>query len=174
MSTTPQNLIIRAATPEDAEALVQHVHAMCVEAPQFLPMLPGEFEMTVEDERNLLTDVAALSNSAFLVAEIDGQVIGVLNYSGGKRSATRHSAMLGISIRLAWQGRGIGRALMQDAIRRAKASAVLRRLELKVYADNARAIHLYQSLGFEIEGTCRHTVIRNGQFVDDLIMAMIW
>jgi putative acetyltransferase len=49
----------------------------------------------------------------------------------------------------------------------------LRRLELKVYADNARAIALHRKFGFEVEGTHRAYSIGGGAYVDSLSMARI-
>jgi putative acetyltransferase len=49
----------------------------------------------------------------------------------------------------------------------------LRRIELQVYADNARAIALYRRFGFEHEGTHRAYALRDGQLVDSLSMARL-
>ena len=45
------------------------------------------------------------------------------------------------------------------------------RMELQVYADNARAIALYESLGFVREGLHRGYALRDGAYVDSLSMA---
>src|SRR4051812_28241940 len=114
-ATEIPNLEIRKATPEDAAALIEHVNRVAEESP-FILLAPGEFEMTLEKERDYLADIAKTDNSAFFVATIDGQVIGVLNCNGGKRRSIRHAAILGVSIRQCWCGQGIGRRLMQAAI----------------------------------------------------------
>jgi len=49
----------------------------------------------------------------------------------------------------------------------------LRRLELTVYVDNEPAIRLYRKFGFEIEGTRRADVFRDGRFVDSFAMARL-
>lgn len=165
---------IRRAVADDAERMIAHVHHMAVEAPQFLPIEPGEFQMTVEEERKLLDTVNASDNSAFLIAEAAGEIVGVLNYFGGKRNALRHAATLGLSVRFAWQNHGVGTALLSTAIRMARESGVIRRLNLYVYADNARAIRLYERHGFVREGVRRKAIRRDGQFIDDYEMALVW
>jgi len=45
------------------------------------------------------------------------------------------------------------------------------RIELTVHADNARAIKLYESLGFLHEGRHRDFSFREGGYVDALFMA---
>jgi putative acetyltransferase len=47
------------------------------------------------------------------------------------------------------------------------------RIELTVYADNERAIGLYERFGFVREGLHRAFALRNGAFVDALAMARI-
>jgi putative acetyltransferase len=49
----------------------------------------------------------------------------------------------------------------------------LKRVELDVITDNAAAIHLYESLGFEREGIKRCALFRGGVFVDLLMMGRI-
>jgi putative acetyltransferase len=45
------------------------------------------------------------------------------------------------------------------------------RIELTVFADNARAIALYERFGFEHEGRHKGYALRNGQYSDVLCMA---
>ena len=62
---------------------------------------------------------------------------------------------------------------MEAALRWARAGGILKRIELKVYARNTAAIHLYQKYGFEIEGTRRRAIFQGGQYLDDLIMSLL-
>ena len=50
---------------------------------------------------------------------------------------------------------------------------MLVRVELTVFADNERAIHLYEKLGFEKEGLKRMTTVRDGKYADEYMMARI-
>ena len=49
----------------------------------------------------------------------------------------------------------------------------LRRVELTVNADNARAIDLYKRMGFEQEGLLRDYALRGGVLVDAISMARL-
>lgn len=60
------------------------------------------------------------------------------------------------------QGKGIGTALLRELIDAADNWLGLRRIELTVYTDNVRAVHLYQKFGFETEGTHLVCPLRNG------------
>jgi putative acetyltransferase len=48
---------------------------------------------------------------------------------------------------------------------------MLLRIELDVTVDNEKAINLYQSFGFEIEGTKKYAIIKNGKYADLLMKA---
>ena len=49
----------------------------------------------------------------------------------------------------------------------------LKRVELQVYTDNARAIHLYEKFDFVIEGTHKAFAFRDGEYVDAYSMARV-
>ena len=50
---------------------------------------------------------------------------------------------------------------------------MLVRVELEVFADNERAIRLYEKFGFEKEGLLRMTTVRCGQYADEYKMARL-
>jgi L-phenylalanine/L-methionine N-acetyltransferase len=107
-----------------------------------------------------------------LCAEVDGQLVG---HAGLEPATARraHCAGLGISVHDAWQGRGVGKALMAALIECADRSLGLRRLELTVFADNAPAIALYRRFGFVEEGRSRGFAMRDGMLADVLHMARL-
>jgi RimJ/RimL family protein N-acetyltransferase len=167
------NPIIRPALPEDAEQLLAHLHALSEETDIDIPLSPGEITLTLEEERQIITDYANSENSIFLVAEIAGEIIAVLTCRGGRRKALCHAATLGMSVNREWRCKGIGSVLMQTGVDWARKNPVLRRIELQVYVRNAPAIHLYRKFGFEIEGHRRAVIYQDGEFLDDYVMALL-
>lgn len=83
----------------------------------------------------------------------------------------RHAGHIGISVAEAWQGKGVGKVLMQAGIDLADKWLNLMRLELEVYVDNEAGIRLYERFGFEREGVLRRHAFRNGEYVDAVMMA---
>jgi putative acetyltransferase len=71
----------------------------------------------------------------------------------------------------AWRGRGIGTALLNEALRWARWVGV-EKLELTVYPRNAAAIALYRRFGFVEEGTLvRHSKKSSG-YEDEVLMGL--
>jgi RimJ/RimL family protein N-acetyltransferase len=102
-------------------------------------------------------------------------VLGLVMLDRETSSLLRHVADLSIEIHPAVQGQGLGRALMDEALAWVDDPANgVERLELKVRADNERALRLYRSLGFAEEGRLRrHVRLPDGTYVDVLVMARI-
>lgn len=109
----------------------------------------------------------------YLVAEVDGRVVGASGLTRMRRPRLLHVATFGISVHPDYQGQGIGRALMAAVIDAADRWLNIVRIELEVYPDNERAIKLYESFGFVHEGRKRMAAFRDGQYVDMLVMARI-
>ena len=111
-------------------------------------------------------------NQTNLVAVIEGKAVGMLflSHFSERRS---HVGTLGMAVHDAYAGRGAGTALMAAAVDLADNWLQLKRLELGVYADNARAIALYERFGFEREGLNRAYAWRDGAYADSLAMARL-
>lgn len=109
----------------------------------------------------------------WLIATVAGEVVGSLGLTRFTRTRRAHAGEIGMAVRDSWQGKGVGSALMQAALDLADNWLGLRRVELRVYADNERAIALYRKFGFELEGTHRAYAIRDGVYVDSLSMARL-
>ena len=107
-----------------------------------------------------------------LVAEVEGRVIGEIGLQQ-QRNRRKHAATLGMAVHDDFQGKGVGRRLLQAALDLADNWLNLKRVELQVYTDNAAAIHLYEKSGFVIEGTNRAFAFREGEYADAYFMARV-
>jgi RimJ/RimL family protein N-acetyltransferase len=164
---------IREAAPRDAEQLVANLRALVAEPDVDVPLAPDELDLTVEREREILSELATSLDAVMLVATIGDAIVGQLSLKPiSPRRALSHCVTLGISVRRDWRGRGVGRALLAAAIDWAE-RAGKRRIELHVYARNAAAIHLYEAFGFAHEGRRRDAICERGVYLDDLVMARL-
>ncbi|MDQ2682232.1 MAG: GNAT family N-acetyltransferase, partial [Chloroflexota bacterium] len=105
----------------------------------------------------------------------DGEVIGNCQIDLDPL-ASRHMGELGIAIAQDWRGMGLGRALMTALIDEAKEVLPgLRIVRLNVFAGNDRAIALYRSLGFIETGRIPGAILRRGEYIDLIQMALqVW
>ncbi|MFL5625291.1 MAG: GNAT family N-acetyltransferase [Ktedonobacteraceae bacterium] len=164
-------MIIRRILLDDAEQM-RRLRLRLDEETQFMLFEPGEREISLEEQKRQIEDVLARENQMIFVAEEDGQLVGYLSATGGYVRRNRHSAEIVIGILQGFRGQGIGSQLfvaMEEWARQQH----LHRLELTVMTHNTAGVALYKKQGFAIEGTRRHALIVNGQYVDEFYMAKI-
>ena len=167
---------VRAALPGDAASIIALVSAVIAEPVNNLLTEPGEFTMTEEQERAFLAEQAIRPNWSAFVAVTDerpARVVGLVTADGKQRRAVRHCASVGLSVAREWRRQGVGEALMRRVIAWARESGVVTRLELEVLTRNASAIRLYERVGFQREGLRRHALLRHGDYLDELFMALL-
>ena len=126
--TGPDNAAIglRRAGPPDAEVVGALLSAA------FGHRFPG------------LVDLLADPQEQTLVIEVDGAPAGTVRLTRTDDQA----GVYGFAVDPRWQGRGIGREVLHRICRRLLADGVTR-VGLEVAVDNARALGLYTSVGFE-------------------------
>lgn len=108
-----------------------------------------------------------------LVACVESELVGAVSVQQAQAARRRHAATIGMTVHDDWQGRGVGRALLQAAVDFSDRWLNLRRLELQVFTDNAAAIALYEKFGFKIEGTHSKYAFADGEFADVHTMARV-
>ena len=89
-------------------------------------------------------------------------------------SPENRSAVLGIAIgdKAYWDG-GYGSDTMRTVCRFGFETMNLHRIELEVYVSNERAIHVYEKVGFRLEGRRRDAVYTRGAYQDVLVMGLL-
>jgi putative acetyltransferase len=124
----------------------------------------------VGEERRYLRALKRHPDAAVFVAEDDGAVVARLSVARDPHSASRHVADLGLMVDAGYRRRGIGRALLEQAVLWARESGV-QKLELHVFPWNEPAIRLYEQFGFRREGLRVGHYRRDGDLVDVILMA---
>jgi len=159
---------IRRAEPGDAAALCRLAEEVGREPGAWL--LTTEMWRGVAEERRYLRAVRRHPDAAVFVVEADGEVVARLSLARDPHPASRHVADLGLMVAAPYRRRGIGRALLEQAVRWARECGV-RKLELHVFPWNTPALRLYESFGFVQEGVRRGHYVRDGEEVDAILMA---
>jgi len=163
-------LLVRSPRVEDAQALINHMIEVDKET-EFLAREAGEFNLTVDREKSFIENTLNNPNVFFFVAELNGEI--VANCSVGfvmGFNKYKHRAAMGIAIRKAHWGKGIGQILMQECMSWCKTNNV-EQLELDVVTGNKRAVALYEKMGFEVFGTKKHALkYSDGRYADEFYM----
>jgi len=80
---------------------------------------------------------------------------------------------IGMAVAPAWRGRGVGSALLEAAIARARDDG-LHKLSLDVFPHNEAAIALYRKCGFVEEGRrAKHYRRASGELWDSIVMGLL-
>jgi len=160
---------IRRAVPDDAGPALAYLGKVGGETVNltFGAEGPG---LTESEEREYLARVAESDNSLAIFAVVDDTIVGSLTFDGGRRPRLRHMGEFGISVAQEFAGLGIGRALIEYMIDWAERGGVVRKINLKVRADNVGAIRLYQRMGWVHEGRTTRDTLIDGEFNDCLLM----
>lgn len=114
-----------------------------------------------------------LANAPHFIAVAEGAVVGWCDVIAKPRETLAHSGTLGMGVRAAHRGGGIGKALMQTTLHAARERGFTR-VELTVRADNLRAKGLYEACGFGVEGLCRNHMRIDGRYYDSYLMALLF
>lgn len=162
---------IRAIRESDNEQFLL-LGRLLDEETQFMLLEPGERTMSVEEQTRRIGSVLSQDNQMIFVVEHEHQLVGFLGAYGGNFRRNRHCVYVVIGIRQNFTGQGIGGQLF-EALEGWAIDHKLHRLELTVMAHNERALHLYQKMGYRIEGTKQDSLQINGTYVDEYYMAKL-
>jgi putative acetyltransferase len=164
--TSGTQIEVRAVEPTDAA----DVHKI-MSQPQAIRGTMATPYASLARRQKALSDIP--SNALRLAAAMDRKVVGVAGLDRSELPRLNHTATLSIAMHDAYAGQGVGSALMGAIVEAADRWWNLVRLELEVYADNVRAIALYERFGFEREGLLRARAWRDGEYADCLSMARL-
>ncbi len=165
------HLTLRSAEPGDAERILVHMNQIAGES-ENVTFGPGEFELSVEEERAFLQKTAESSNSLYVLAEIADEIVGTLSFNAGKRPRLQHAGEFGITVLRTYWNAGIGGCMLAYFISWAKQAEMIRKINLRVRVDNLPAIHLYEKYGFVHEGRVTREFYLHGQFIDAYMMGL--
>lgn len=161
---------LRAREPEDEPLL----HAWFND-PEVTEHLTIRYPLSHLQEAQFIERVSSISygNASFGIETIaEGLLIGGCGLES--TSPENRSAILGIAIgdRSFWDG-GYGTDSMRTVCRFGFEMMNLHRIELEVYAGNARAQHVYEKIGFVVEGRRREGVYKFGKYHDVVVMGLL-
>ncbi len=161
---------LRAREPEDEPQLYEWFND-----PEVTEHLSIRYPVSHKSEREFIeraSDVA-YGNINFAIETLaEGKMIGGCGLE--KSSPENRNAELGIAIgdKAYWDG-GYGTDTMRTLVRFGFEMMNLHRVQLDVYANNSRAMHVYEKVGFKVEVRKRKAIYKFGEYQDVLVMGIL-
>lgn len=162
---------IRRLTPEDAAAFQAFRLAALQEA-------PTAFASSFEEERDfpssVVEDRLAIKPDRGLFGAFEGgQLVGLVALGREDMKNLSHKALIwGMHVKPEHRGKGIAKALLQEALSLARSVPGVLQVNLGVNASNTAAIGLYESIGFKVFGHEPDAMCVNGELHDELHMVL--
>lgn len=168
-----KKILLRSLHESDAKAFYEHRLKTTKES-CFVAQYPEEVRYS-EEEMAQRAKVINGDDMSFLLFAFDGNKIvadgGVLKIRDFIKYC--HRGEFGISIQEEYCNLGLGSIILQESIKIAKENG-FEQIELGVFEDNPRAIHLYEKAGFQKVGVWpRAFKLKDGTYRDEILMTLV-
>ncbi len=157
---------LRRLTERDVEALWNlRLHA--------LESVPEAFGESADEHRRMSIEAYAHrlrgGDENFVIGAFAGsELVGMVGFYRELRLKRRHTGGIwGMFVAPSCRGQGVGAALIQEALTRARAIPGLRSVHLSVTANQASARRLYVSAGFRPYGTEAEALMVGDRYIDE-------
>ncbi|HFI0352873.1 TPA: N-acetyltransferase family protein [Streptococcus suis] len=149
---TEKEVYFSEAEPADAVAFIDFMNQVARES-DYLVMDETGFRFSPEEMERIFEAGIENPSELCLLAKVGSEVIGAISVKSSKQFRISHIGNIFIAIKKDYWGHGLGTILLDEVIEWAQEMDLLKRLELTVQVRNQAAVHLYQKMGFVIEGT---------------------
>lgn len=139
-----EEITLKTAGLADAEAVLDLLQKINQETA--VVMIPGLASLSVADEEVSLAEIDQRSDCFVLLAMLGKLPVGIVTVT--RLNGPENAGELGVAVLKKYWSNGIGSMLVDEAIYWFENFSSLEHLVLDVFADNQRAIHLYERLGF--------------------------
>lgn len=163
--------IIRNVQLEDAEALLDIGRSVISEGEYFIAVSEEVEKTPLHEEKERIQRILDNIKETLIVAEVNGVVVGSIEFRSQTRKRLSHSGSVSMSISKNYRGMGIGKALLKSLLDWAEENPLIEKVSLGVFSTNQRAISLYKQMGFLEEGRLiKEYKLNHGKYIDDVLM----
>jgi L-amino acid N-acyltransferase YncA len=162
---------IRPARTDDSCSIIDTVRSNAMERSY---VLMEHYGKDVESEREYICGLDSARN-LLIVAATGDEVVGclaALQADAGRRPETAHILQVGLHLREAFRGLGIGRHLLDYAMAWAVEKG-FKKLEANIFTTNKRSLSMFMKAGFVEEGVRRNRIQVGREFVNEVLMGKL-
>jgi len=166
-----KTVLLRSPEESDALSLLNHTKKTAAETHFLVKTAEEAQKLSLEKEKILINAVNESRDSFIIAAFIDDDIVASAEIDCPcRRVKTRHRASFGIAVSMAEANNGLGTILTLKAMQTAKQLGFTQ-IELGVYSDNFRAIHVYEKCGFQRYGILDKSFrLEDGSFRAEILM----
>jgi ribosomal protein S18 acetylase RimI-like enzyme len=163
-------MLIRRLIPADAAAFFTLRLAGLRESPS---AFGSSYEEECGTPLSTIEARLAADSGRNMFGAFDGdELVGLVAVGRETALKIRHKGYIrAMYVAEAYRGRGVGRRLMEHALAFAATMPGVQRLTISVTAGNAAATELYESMGFKEFGREPKSMIVDGLYYDEIMMA---
>lgn len=167
-----RTLVLRRAEESDAEELVS-MNIRIGEETDNLSYGKDDYYFTEDEQRLFIRLISDRKDSLFIVALIEGHIIGSITCLAMSRPRLKHRVEVGLIVLKEYWSIGVGSCMISCLMKWANRNELISKLELQVREDNLRGINLYRKYGFEDEGMIDRGILINGTYYKILLMGKL-
>jgi RimJ/RimL family protein N-acetyltransferase len=158
---------INKATINETDSVLKYLNQFMSLQLEGISLRPNG--MTKEEVITKLPKSIDCKDKLCLVARMENEIIGCLTFSRYPKAEYQHSGEFGVTILPEYWNMEIGKSFMHEMEKWCLTNNI-RKIEVGVWSNNNTAIHLYEKVGYEIEGRKKQAILRNDQFHDLILM----
>ena len=162
---------IRPARTDDSCSIIDTVRSNAMERSY---VLMEHYGKDVESEREYIGGLDSAKN-LLIVAATGDEVVGclaALQADAGRRPETSHILQVGLHLREAFRGLGIGTHLLDYAIAWARDKG-FKKLEANIFTTNKLSLGMFTKAGFAEEGVRRNRIQVGRELVNEVLMGKL-
>jgi RimJ/RimL family protein N-acetyltransferase len=164
-------ITIRPAQTDDSCAIIDTVRSNANERSYVLMEHYGKDDASERDYISHLDNTMNL----LIVATAGSEVVGclaALQADGGRRSETTHLLHLGLHLREAFRGFGIGTHLLDYAVAWAVEKG-FKKLEANIFTTNKNSLVMFKKAGFAEEGVRKNRIQVGRELINEVLMGKV-
>jgi len=165
------NVTIRPARTDDSCAIIDTVRSNAMERSY---VLMEHYGKDVAAEREYISGLDSAKNLLIVAATGDDVVgcLAALQADAGRRPETAHILQVGLHLREAFRGLGIGRHLLDYAVNWAVEKG-FKKLEANIFTTNKHSLGLFTKAGFVEEGVRKNRIQVGRELINEVLMGKL-
>lgn len=161
--------MIRQAVHKDAQELSE-IRLQIDGETENLDREKGEAFIDIHGFEQLIKSDTESERNLFLVAVVDGKIVGFSRCEGNMLKRFAHKVEFGVAVLKDYWGYSIGKNLLKQSIAWADSNGI-KKMTLHVLGTNEKAIQLYEKFGFKTEGVLENDkVLSGGRYYHTVVM----